>query len=81
MPYAQLSDGTLVELVAFDPSRNPKHREPSRFQGVMHLPLVVSPHCSIQGTSVAVIEAQARGTHQNGLPEGIQPWQELPNKK
>jgi hypothetical protein len=77
MPYAQLSDGTMVDLVPFD-QRNPAHQKPGGFQGVMHLPVKVGPHCSIQGTSVAVIEAQAQGTHQNGLPEGIQPWQELP---
>ena len=52
------------------------------FESAMHLPMMmmVSPHCSIQGTSVAVIKAQVEGTHKNGLPEGIQPWQELPKK-
>ncbi|MBP9698090.1 MAG: hypothetical protein KBD65_02785 [Candidatus Moranbacteria bacterium] len=72
MPYAQLSDGTLVELIPYDPQMR------GSFESAMHLPMKISPHCSIQGTSVAVIEAQVEGTHKNGLPEGLQPWQELP---
>lgn len=71
MPYVMVN-GTPADLIPYEP------RMGMHFESAMHLPLTLGPNCSIQGTSVAVIEAQAQGTHQNSLPEGIQPWQELP---
>jgi hypothetical protein len=74
MPYVRLQDGTPAELVPYERSMG------AGFESVMHLPITVSPHCSIQGTSLGVIAAQSAGTHQSGLPEGVAPWQELPSQ-